>query len=783
MVVAVNKDYLDAAGKKANWLTGRPYSSEYKKSAKWWSKLPVYKNVTQFVPRLRGTQVNIVIAGTGSGKTVIIPKVALKFAKESPKSSSDDFEGRGGAVVVTNPKSSITEINAKTAAQTLDVEIGEEVGYAFRDAPPGASSQDNSLLFVTDGNLVGQARRDPLFRRYSVVVIDEVHERTQYIDTLIYMLRRAALMRPELRVVIISATIDPKPFLTYFENGGLSTSLTDVPGATYYPVKSIYSESSSTPGEYLVSLGLPALRAALVSSPQEGGDNILFFVPTAKDAEKGCTEMLAACKRGILPPSCDRTRCATLYSKMPKAKQQVALSTEIVLPDERKVIFATNIAESSLTLSGLSVVIDSGLELDSTWVPEYHGARLEKSMSSQAQMRQRKGRVGRNAPGTCYHLYSQKEMEARPEYPAPEIATIDVTDDLLVTLQAHGTLSAACRVFASYITPPSALQVMSALSVLSLYGMVRLFPATATATRADVAALHYSEIDFMKEVDAMPAGATAGNVSGVFEGQLTSLGHLTIQIKLRTRLDFWNALLVLCGRVFEGEMQRMIIIASFLDVTGGDLTSVWFEEGDRPKKMEAFMGALQRRTHELAKTTLTSSDDWDSSEHLAIVALYEEISDDKTPHASVLNQNVVDKVKRRVALMEKDMSRFEIRRIRSLVAETPSLMTTYSSTGLTNFERCIVCSRMYHAAGVSSSTSAKEKEQGNKGFNRFLTRTTLKPLTSTPEPTFKFPQKRQHAVKRDVAIYEYAAIQPGKTNATTKIVTYLPHRVFKNISI
>jgi len=217
----------------SNWLTGRPYSAAYRKAAPGYYALPVYRDSASMEAVVRGVRearVTVVESGTGSGKTVVLPKLALKYGA-----------GKDGVVVVTNPKSSIARGNAEYAALTLEAQIGQEVGYAFRGSPAGSLSQKSRLIFMTDGFLSAQSRSDPLFSRYAVVVVDEAHERTVPIDDLLFRLRRAMQARPDLRVLIISATIDTRIFTRYFQDlGGLSCRVVSLFGAPRHPVRVQY---------------------------------------------------------------------------------------------------------------------------------------------------------------------------------------------------------------------------------------------------------------------------------------------------------------------------------------------------------------------------------------------------------------------------------------------------------------------------------------------------------------------------------------------------------------
>jgi len=811
---ALFDDYLDAAARHPNWVNGAPYSEGYVDAARWWRTLPVYVTpgtTRELVTHIRDKHVTVVIAGTGSGKTVIVPKLALKVAMEAERrASANDATKKGGlAVAVTNPKSTITKGNAETAAQTMDVELGREVGYAFRGAPKDASSAAKTrLLFTTDGNLVAQSRRDPLFSRFSAVVIDEAHERTLYIDTLLFMLRRALQRRPELRVIVISATIDPALFTDYFSGAGLSVGLTSVAGRTN-AVKSVFAKVDPKEGEnnYMDTHGIPVLREIMAEGDMSG--NVLVFVPTAKDADAGCKSVEAACKSGKLPRSCSALMCNTLYSKMSEDRQAVAKENEVPAPYDRRIVFSTNIAESSITLPSLSYVIDSGLELENTWLPERHGSRMAKAYCSQAQMKQREGRVGRSSPGTCYHLYTRARMEAQPEFPAPAIRKLDLQDDLLTVLTNEGgSLQTTCRDFAAFITPPTATQILGATSVLVFYGMLRLYDTK----KKTGAASHFIDLHL-----AEAAGAVGDDVSRIpelFEGRITTLGRVTHEIGRRTKLGFWNALFAVSGTIFEGETERMMVLAGVLEETsGGDVATLWFADPGKEAALRQLMTDVAQRARSLSQDILPHAQPQTDSEHVRLLALYDVLVGgagndhdaidarlDAGPYRTLVNRGTLHKVVNRVRTMSREMRRFNFRAARAVVADTPLIRSLYSSTRFTNFERCLLFARAYHTAvpyqkppdAPATKRDEKEKEKkrssggGSGSAGTFVTHTTLLSFTGSPEPTLSATFRPEHvaATRRGAVLVFEKATFPSKSNAASLgVITVFPRTLFQGISM
>ena len=225
------KDILDSKGKKKNFLNENKYSNEYKLLGKSWSKLPLYedeKKVKEFFNLLEEKQVILLVSGTGSGKTVLVPKFVLKYVV------SQKLEGK---IAVTNPKSLTTKNNAIYGASTLDVKLGEEVGYKFKGAPDDSSSDKSKLLYVTDGLILAKILSgDKLLKDYQCVIIDEAHERNIQIDILLKMLKEVLYERPDFKLIIMSATINSKVFKNYFDNGKLKYGEIEVSGKSNYPI-------------------------------------------------------------------------------------------------------------------------------------------------------------------------------------------------------------------------------------------------------------------------------------------------------------------------------------------------------------------------------------------------------------------------------------------------------------------------------------------------------------------------------------------------------------------
>lgn len=398
---------LDPEGNNINPLSNTPYSDDYKKLAKVWSKFPTYLKANEIIDTIKDNQVILITSDTGSGKTVLVPKFALHVLNYNRK------------IIITLPKKIITKSAAEFAAKTLDVELGNQVGYKYKGE---AKLSDNTkLLYATDGTIKSLLLRDILLRDYDCVIIDEAHERKIQIDFLLYLLRETLSKRPEFKLIIMSATIDTSLFVNYFKESKVGELY--LSGVKNYDITSFFLLNSIKYNEAL-NEGFKILMKILKTS-REG--DIIFFITSKVDTM--CDKLT---RRDIF--------CVEVYSGMApdiqllaQDKNKYKIDTSFV----RKVVFATNVAESSLTIDGIEYVIDTGYEFKSIYDPIYHANRLNKQLISQAQAKQRMGRTGRTSPGVCYHLYTKNDFEhIMSKFPEPEIRTSDITYECLKLLKS-----------------------------------------------------------------------------------------------------------------------------------------------------------------------------------------------------------------------------------------------------------------------------------------------------------------------------------------------------------
>lgn len=392
---------FDVSGSSLNPLSNQQFSLEYKQLAQIWSHYPAYYKINDILKALNQYQLLFIISGTGSGKTVLIPKFALHFLNYSEK------------VAITLPKRILVLSAATYAAKTLDVKLGDQVGYVYKGK--NMLNPNNKLIYMTDGYLLMKLIEDPLLSEYKIIIIDEAHERRVSIDLLLLFLKKILMKRSDLKVIIMSATINGSKYQNYFYP--INNTIINISGQPNYPIETFFLEK---PKPYL-SEGLSLIKNLIPLKK-----DILFFITTSNEAIKLC--------KSIDNP---KVYCIEVYANMdPNLKIYAETNKFLELGNyDEKIIIATNVAESSLTINNLTYVIDSGYELYSYFDPKYYGKILKKRLISQAQVLQRRGRVGRTQPGISYLLLTKDQFNSLQKYPEPEILKQDITIDILKIFQ------------------------------------------------------------------------------------------------------------------------------------------------------------------------------------------------------------------------------------------------------------------------------------------------------------------------------------------------------------
>ncbi|MFD1858654.1 ATP-dependent RNA helicase HrpA [Aeromicrobium camelliae] len=354
--------------------------------------LPIAGRHDEIAAALRDHQVVVVAGETGSGKTTQLPKIAYELGRRS--------------IAHTQPRRIAARSVARRIADECGVELGAEVGYAVRfDDQTGP---DTAIRLMTDGLLLAELQRDPELRRYDTIIIDEAHERSLAIDFLLGYLKRLLPKRPDLSVVITSATIDVERFAEMFDGA----PIIKVSGRTY-PVEIRYRPLTESDASDLTE----AIDQAIRELPREG--DILVFLSGEREI-RDTAEYLEGKKY-------PRTEILPLYGRLAAQDQQKIFSSH----PGRRIVLATNVAETSLTVPGIRYVIDSGLARISRYSNRLKVQRLPIEPVSQASAAQRAGRCGRVAEGICIRLYSEEDFEGRPEFTDPEILRTNLASVLL----------------------------------------------------------------------------------------------------------------------------------------------------------------------------------------------------------------------------------------------------------------------------------------------------------------------------------------------------------------
>jgi HrpA-like RNA helicase len=462
---------LDPEGKYKNPLTGKNYSNQYRNMAKqFWAKLPVYAESKKIIDIINNNQVILVSAGTGAGKSVIVPKLALH---------TTDYKGK---VVMTLPKTGITREAAERNAKALNVELGEEVGYQYRGSKlkngKPSKSEKTRLLFSTDGSIVAQLINDPALKAYDIVIIDEAHERSIQIDILLLLMKKALKLNPNLKLIVMSATIDKDIFENYYKKD-FKFAYVYVPGETLHPVDIKYlnnpiKEPETGPKKEFISVGVDII-INLIEKGEEG--DICMFVNSMAEGREACQLL----HQKIKTKGLSKVFCIEATGESVKDSEIGLLITSKNAfqklnngPYERKVVMATNAIESSLTIDDLKYVIDSGYAFVDSYEPTKMERRLLQERVSKAQAKQRTGRAGRTKPGICYRLYTKNEYEHFLDFPIVDIKKSDLTDDLLrfMKLPYVTDIGSLLKLLKELIEPPSEAFIKSAIYRLYALGAI-----------------------------------------------------------------------------------------------------------------------------------------------------------------------------------------------------------------------------------------------------------------------------------------------------------------------
>lgn len=404
------------------------------------AELPVTAHVDELLNALQQNQVVIVAGHTGSGKSTQLPKICLAAGR-----------GIAGQIAHTQPRRLAARSIAQRLADELRQELGAAIGYQVRFGK--TYSADTLVKVMTDGILLNEIERDPQLLRYDTIIIDEAHERTLNIDFLLAYAKQLLPKRPELKLVVTSATIDTQRFADYFNQAPvIEVSGTLYPIDVRYRPPEFYGAAQETDVHELLGLALRELSADSAAA-QRGPRDILAFLSTEQEIHEARHRLRA-------PPG-EALEILPLYARLSQKEQQKIFSARKP-PYKRRLILATNIAETSLTVPGIRYVIDTGYARLSRYSYRSKIQRLPIEPVSQASADQRKGRCGRLADGICIRLYSEQDLLSRPLYTEPEILRTNLAA-VILKLLAIGVSNSQTFPF---IQPPDRKQLNDGLRLL-----------------------------------------------------------------------------------------------------------------------------------------------------------------------------------------------------------------------------------------------------------------------------------------------------------------------------
>ena len=366
--------------------------------------LPMYARRQDIVQLVQQHRVSVLQAETGSGKSTQVVQYLL-----------DAGFGERGTIVCTQPREMAAVSLATHVAQELAGEVGKDVGYKVGSREKASSS--TKVIFMTDQALLNECLTDPDLKVFSCVVVDEAHERSLYTDLLLSMVKRCVARNPDLRVVITSATIDPQVFVDFFNK----CKVMRISGRTF-PVDVEWKDSASDDDQFDNYVEAAVSKAMQIHQNKPPGD-ILVFLTSPSEIQKSCDLLQQRLK--------DRTdfTCFQLHGRLQAEEQQKVLQP--LAGSKRKIVFATNCAETSITIDGVKYVVDTGVVKEMRYDAKRKIRSLKVGVVSRSSAEQRKGRAGRTAPGTCYRLYSQTSFLAMDTISQPEILNTHLGHALL----------------------------------------------------------------------------------------------------------------------------------------------------------------------------------------------------------------------------------------------------------------------------------------------------------------------------------------------------------------
>jgi len=446
--------------------------------------LPVSERADDIAAAIREHQVVIVAGETGSGKTTQLPKICLSLGR-----------GVRGQIGHTQPRRLAARTVADRIAAELGTELGDVVGYKVRFTD---QVSDRTLVkLMTDGILLAELQRDRMLRRYDTLIIDEAHERSLNIDFILGYLKQLLPQRPDLKVIITSATIDPERFARHFGTENPDGTVTPAPivevsGRTY-PVEVRYRPlllpgDETTEGDEGEVSGenvrdqIEAIGDAVLELAAEGPGDVLVFLSGEREIRDTADALGKLVERH---PLLRGTDILPLYARLSTAEQHRVFQSH----SGRRVVLATNVAETSLTVPGIKYVVDPGTARISRYSQRLKVQRLPIEPVSQASANQRKGRCGRTSDGICIRLYDEDDFASRPEFTDPEILRTNLASVILqMTAIGLGDIDAF-----PFLDPPDKRNVTDGVNLLHELGALET-AATEKERRLTALGRHLAQL-------------------------------------------------------------------------------------------------------------------------------------------------------------------------------------------------------------------------------------------------------------------------------------------------
>ncbi|KAJ7302671.1 P-loop containing nucleoside triphosphate hydrolase protein [Mycena albidolilacea] len=410
-----------------NPFTEQPHSAQYKEILDARKKLPVYAQMDDFYKMFTNNQIIVVVGETGSGKTTQIPQFIVY---------SDLPHTKGKIIACTQLRRVAAVSVAKRVADEMDVELGRHVGYSIRFenmTEPGTTL----LQYMTDGMLLSEVMNDPNLERYSAIILDEAHERSLATDILMVLLKASAKKRADLKIIVMSATLDALKFQKYFSvRSNEAVPLFKVHGRTF-PIEIFYTQEPEP--DYVEA----AIRTVLMIHRAEAPGDVLLFLTEEEEIEDVCLKIKLEADDLIDqdPDAVGPLTCIPLYSSLPPQQQQRIFDPAPPPrtkggPLGRKIVVSTNVAETSLTVDGIVYVVDPGFSKQKVYNPRIRVESQLISPISKASAQQRAGRAGRTGPGKCFRLYTEKDFKNElEEQTHPEILKSNLSTAVLTLVK------------------------------------------------------------------------------------------------------------------------------------------------------------------------------------------------------------------------------------------------------------------------------------------------------------------------------------------------------------